>query len=646
MLNQKYTGLSHKNYSLGQKIGQGGEGAVFLVQEHQGQVIKIYSELPDPDKIEKLIFMTSIPKQELLKFAAWPEDVVRDNAGRYCGIIMRKLDAFVPLHKLFSPMDRKQTFADKGYNFLVHVATNLAAAFHKIHEAGIIIGDVNEANILVNQIGMVALIDCDSFQIKNGNRYHFCEVGIPRYTPPELLRRGSFDQVVRTANTDNFSLATLIFQLLFLGRAPFTGINPTGEDLDEETAIKTHEFAYSLKRTNKKLLPAKNSLTLNTMTSGVSALFHASFEQDVQRPSAFLWVQELSELKKSMVQCSKTKIHFYPNVIGECPWCNFRERANILYFLDDAYLKTLPELNDINQFIQGFKIETISINKLRGNFERPDMKASKVPIEYRKLKWIDLGVFTAIILLTLTLCMLFNWGFLLGGLISMWTYHSITPTKRKLQAGITSLENAFEKHKKSFHNLINQHNRPPETDRYQQIYRHLSQQIDQFKRLPEDFETGKRKIEMNYYQKSLDTYLSGFDIRNYAIPSFGSSKKLLVYTNGIRTAADVSKLSNIKIAGIGPKNIQILIDWQRQISAGFTYLPEVNAINRDISQLGNNISAKKQVLEMEIKKEYKTLMLIKGNILATVKNLEPQYEPFARKVYQAKLDLDAFRKLY
>lgn len=616
------------------------------MQEHPAQVIKIYTELPDHAKIDKLIYMTSIAKEELLKFAAWPEDVVRDNAGRYCGIIMRKLNAFVPLHKLFSPMDRKQTFADKGYNFLVHVATNLAAAFHKIHEAGIIIGDVNEANILVNQIGMVALIDCDSFQIKNGNRYHFCEVGIPRYTPPELLSRGSFDQVIRTANTDSFSLATLIFQLLFLGRAPFTGINRTGEDIDEETAIKTHEFAYSLKRTSKKLLPAKNSLTLNTMTTGISALFHAAFEQDMQRPSASQWVQELSGLKKSIVQCSKTKIHFYPNVIGECPWCNFRERANIHYFLDDAYLKTLPELNDINHFINGFKIETISINKLPGNFERPDMKAGKVPIEYRRLKWIDLGIFTAIVLLTLTLCLLFNWGFLLGGFISISTYRSITPTKRKLQAGLTSLENVFEQHKKSFHNLISQHNRPPETDRYNQTSKHLFQKINEFKRLPEDFETGKRKIEMSYYQKSLNTFLSGFDIRDYAIPTFGSAKKLLVYNNGIRTAADVSKLSNIKIAGIGPKNIQILIDWQRQISTGFTYLPEVNAINREITQLGNNISAKKQGLEMEIKKEYKTLMLIKGNILATVKILEPQYEQFARKVYQAKLDLDAFKKLY
>lgn len=646
MSTEQFKGLQQKNYTLGQKIGQGGEGAVYLVHENRDQVIKIYAEMPVPDKVDKLIYMTSIGKDELLKFAAWPTDVVRDKAGRYCGIIMRRLDAFVPLHKLFSPMDRKQTFSDKGYNFLVHVAANLAAAFHKIHEAGIVVGDVNEANILVNQAGMVALIDCDSFQIKNGNRYHFCEVGIPRYTPPELLLKGSFDQVIRTSNTDNFSLATLIFQLLFLGRAPFTGINSTGKDIDEETAIKKHEFAYSLKNANKRLFPAKNSLTLNTMTSGVSALFHAAFEQDIKRPDAAVWVQELNLLKRSIVQCSKTKIHFYPNVIGECPWCIFRDRANILYFLDDSYLKTLPELNDINQFVNGFKIEGIRIVKLTANFERVDMKAGKVSMEFRKLKWIDLGFIIAILLLTLTLCLLFNWGFIIGGVISIWTYRSVTPTKQKLQVGLINLENAFEHHKKSFYNLISQHNRPPETDRYHQISRQLSTKIDQFKRLPEEFDAGKKQIEVRYYQKSLNAYLSRFDIRDHAIPSFGSSKKLLIYSNGIRTAADVTKLSNIRIAGIGPKNIQILIDWQRQISAGFTYLPEVNSINSDISQLATNLSARKQILETEIKREYKTLMLVKGNILATVKNLEPQYEQFARRVNQAKLDLDAFKRLY
>lgn len=237
-----YTGLNGMRYTPGRKLGQGGEGMVYEVREDHGLVIKIYNHVLTQERIEKLAYMASISSPELNKFAAWPLDLVRDSHGKAIGFTMRKLVAYVPLHMLFSPMERKKLFADKGYNYLVHVARNLAMAFYKIHQMGIIVGDVNEANILVNPSGMVAMIDCDSFQVKNGKRYHFCEVGVPRYTPSELLEKGSFNNVVRTVNTDAFSLATLIFQLLFLGRAPFTGINQTKDDLDEEKAIRTKEF--------------------------------------------------------------------------------------------------------------------------------------------------------------------------------------------------------------------------------------------------------------------------------------------------------------------------------------------------------------------------------------------------------------------
>src|ERR1700679_91854 len=180
MTPRAYNGIKNTQYTPGRKIGQGGEGTVFEVQENFSLVVKIYNEALNADKTEKLLYMASIANDDLTKFAAWPLDVVRDHNMKVCGFTMKKLVGFVPMHSLFSPMERKKLFPDRGYNFLVHVARNLATAFHKIHELGIVIGDVNEANILVNTNGLISLIDCDSFQVKNGNRYHFCEVGIPR----------------------------------------------------------------------------------------------------------------------------------------------------------------------------------------------------------------------------------------------------------------------------------------------------------------------------------------------------------------------------------------------------------------------------------------------------------------------------------
>ncbi|WP_316747562.1 protein kinase domain-containing protein [Pedobacter gandavensis] len=645
MIGEIYLGLKQNPYTAGRRIGQGGEGDVFEIKENTSLVIKIYREVLDVEKSDKLIFMSTLVNDELTKFAAWPVDVAKDKLGHICGFVMRKLEAYVPLHNLFSPMDRKKLFPDKGYNFLIHVARNLAIAFHKIHQLGIIVGDVNEANILVNSGGMVSLIDCDSFQIKKENKYYFCEVGIPRYTPPELLVQGSFNSVIRTTNTDGFSLGTLIFQLLFLGRAPFTGINPTNQEIDEETAIKTHEFAYSLKRRNKKLLPAKNSLDLSTMTSGMITLFHATFEGIVERPTAAMWVNELTILGKGIVQCAKTKIHYYLDVIGHCPWCQFRDKSNIIYFLDDSYLRAIPELNNIEQFVNGFKIERIELKKLMETYVTPGMVAKPINRRFYKLKYLNRIVISVIVIITIILCLSINWGILLGGVAAIYLFSSISKTTGKIHLELIQRQNNFNSLKLSFQDLIKQHNNPSDLNKYNQSSSTFSKLIDSFKALPVEFNLSKKKIEEDHYLKKMTFYLQQFDVRSHSIATFAASKKLLIYNNGIRTAADISKLRNTKIVGIGPKNIQILLDWQRQISAGFVYVPDASVLNIEFAAASDVIINKQKKLEIQIKTEHRNLEIYRASILSSTDRLGHQFKELSIKLYQAELDLNAFKIL-
>ncbi|WP_285008833.1 protein kinase domain-containing protein [Pedobacter faecalis] len=644
MTSQIYQGIRGKHYSAGPKIGQGGEGAVFAIQGEDTLVIKIYTEKLDPDKSEKLIYMASMVSDELTKFAAWPLDIVKDRLGQTCGFVMRKLEGYVPLHNLFNPMDRKKLFPDKGYNFLVHVSRNLATAFHRIHHLGIVVGDVNEANILVSAAGMVALIDCDSFQIKNGTKYHYCEVGIPRYTPPELLLKGSFHQVIRTVNTDNFSLATLIFQLLFLGRAPFTGINPGSQEIDEETAIKTHEFAYSLRRQNKKLFPAKHSLELHAMPTGISALFHAAFEHTLDRPTAAAWLNELAGLNKVIVQCANTKIHYYPKGVGYCPWCRFRDKHNIIYFLDDSYLKALPQMNDIDQFVNGFKLDKIELKTLTESYTKPALKAEPIEAKFHTWRVMNVSVISLIVLATMVLCFLFNWLCLFGGYVAILIVNRFSPVKRKLESEFKNRQDKLTNLKQSLSSLVKQHNYPSELTTYNQAARQLQLSIDAFKGLPGEFNKRKKKIEEDHYNAKLHLFLQHFDVTRHPIPSFGTAKKTLIYGNGIRTAADITKLRYTKIAGIGPKNIQILMDWRRHISTGFAYTPDKTIIDQQINSAAQEFTAKKQKLAIDIKNQYKAVAALQSNILSSSNRLETQYNNLIPILYQAQLNFDAFKK--
>ena len=638
-------GLNNTRYETGRELGRGGEGTVYDVAGSGSIVIKKYNEPLSPEKTDKLTHMVRMRGTELETYAAWPTDLVRDNTG-ICGFVMKKLSGYVPLHMIFSPMDRKKLFPDKGYNFLAHVARNLATAFHKLHEAGLVVGDVNEGNILISSSGMVAFIDCDSFQIRDQGSTFYCEVGIPRYTPPELLKLGSFDKVERTANTDSFSLAVLIFQLLFLGRHPFAGRNRTAADIDEETAIRQREFAYSLVNKKKKLSPPVDSFGISNLPDPVVSLFHRAFEQE-ERPSPAEWVVELDNLLRDMVTCDDSKLHSYPSGLKECPWCAFKKQKGILYFLDDSYLHANTVHGDIEHFVNGFRPEKLELKKWSGNFTYRALTA--VPIDqkfhnYRLLRWGFVAGAMAIGILGVSLHIM-N-AFLLPVVFAIASaIYKYSPWTTLLKNELQRRQDAHKTLKQKLDSMIAEHDRPADMMAYMTGVGTLERLVHDFRRLPEQFEYLKKQMEERIYNEQLDRFLAAYLIDDHTIPGFGAAKKLALSQYGIRNAADLSRLGMIKIPGIGPRNQQVLYDWRRQMAAGFAYIPDANTIAAGLQTVNADFAKTKAQLEAAIRKEYRSLSHLKLNITNRGAVLERQINDVSLKTYQAKLDADAFKKI-
>jgi len=643
MTGQTYNGANGNRYTIGREVGRGGEGRVCEVKENVSLVVKLYTEPLTRDKAEKLRYMVAMGDAELLKFAAWPVDIVTDAAQQVCGFVMKKLDGYVPLHMLFTPMDRKNIFPDKGYNFLVHVARNLAIAFHKIHAAGLIIGDINEGNILVNGQGMIVLIDCDSFQVQDGNNYYFCEVGIPRYTPPELLKHSTFSNVVRTKNTDTFSLAILIFQLLFLGRHPFTGRNLTTEDIDEEKAIKTFEFAYSLRRANKKLNPAKNSFELQSLSDSIIELFHNAFENIAERPQPKDWVEELGALSKDLKTCAHSRLHYYPGKLSECPWCAFRNKTGTLYFLDDSYQMDNTILNDIDTFIQGYRVEKIEVKGFPADHAVPGMMAVPIDKRFARLKTFNRSWYGLLLIITIGLFSLTPMAAIIGVMFIV-TFYFRSPTTKQLKVELQIRQNTYNTLKQQFEYFIRQAEYSAEVDAYDEALGRMTTTMEKFMALPATLTARTKEVEEQHYEEHYKRYLHNIDISRYTIPSIGPVKKDAMRNRGIRTAADLYKLPTVKVPGIGPKNIQILLDWQRQVGSGFIYTPDLMTMKRDIAIATYEIAQARRTIEEDIKQEYFKLQLLRSNIHAHEFSQELQYDQLKRNLCQADLDLQAFRK--
>jgi DNA-binding helix-hairpin-helix protein with protein kinase domain len=640
-------GINGESYNIGRELGRGGEGQVFDVLNHTGLVFKRYNEKLQPLQLSKLQQMVAMRSPAIEVYAAWPRDIVLDEHGVPCGFVMKKLTGFVPLHMIFSPMDRKKMFPDKGYNFLAHVARNLATAFHKLHETGLVVGDVNEGNILISGTGLVSFIDCDSFQVKGGDSYFYCEVGVPRYTPPELLKLGSFDNVVRTVNTDSFSLAILIFQLLFLGRHPFAGKNNVKADFDEETAIRQHEFAYSLDRVRKKLTPPKDSFSITNLPDDIVAFFHKAFEQD-ERPVPADWVQALDGLLADMVTCAASRIHSYPSKLIECPWCAFKETRGIMYFLDDSYLKSNALAGDIDQFVNGFKIEHLELKKWQGSQLHPQLAANPIEKTFRKYRrdWIYLYVLYSVCFICIWYIANLNTWLAPLYILGFLAINKFAVPIKRTKAEIVRQRTELGLLQTKLLQLITEHDNPPDLIRYANAVQQLEKMVQDFKQLPDRFKQLKEAMEERLYNEQLGYYLGGFKIADYEIQSIGNVRKEALLNNGIRSASDINLLANntIKVPGIGPKNLQVLLSWQRQMASGFTYIPEATKIAGELLQISGQMDKMKLQLEHNIRREYQSLNYLKSNITNRAMVLERQINDLSIKTYQAELDLNAFKK--
>jgi DNA-binding helix-hairpin-helix protein with protein kinase domain len=440
-------------------------------------------------------------------------------------------------------------------------------------------------------------------------------------------------------------MAVLIFQLLFLGRHPFSGRNKLAADFDEETAIKKREFAYSLQNTKKKLQPPNDSFDIANLSDEVVGLFHRAFEQDA-RPLPQEWVRALDEQLKDMAVCGVSRLHSYPAKLQSCPWCFFQNQRGILYFLDDSYLKTASAFSDIDGFVQGFSVEKLELKKWEPAVNTATVQPSKIDkrfYSYRNYKWaaICLMVSFSIIAFTLRLYPILA----TVSVFMSFIVYIYSPWTLKLNAELKRLKTTRAQLWDRLQALIREYDHPADYGNYVKGLELLQRYVADFKRIPQEFARRRKLAEEHLYQEQLEGYLSAFRIEDHEIPSFGPAKKAQLQAGGIVTAADISKLNTVKVQGIGPKNFQVLQSWRLHVSTGFVYIPDHAKIALRAEGVTGDMTKIKQNLETLIRKEYQSLNYIRLHIANRAVILEQQIRETEMRAVQNETDLEEFRKL-
>lgn len=294
---------------LSNPAGVGGEGAVYIAprpKDGKEIAVKIFSDRKLesdreilPRKIDAMVLMGRTSGKKLVghPMLAWPRLSVYNRDGRWIGYAMRRAKG-KPLSRLAHPMLYRDHFPGMDREKVAKMLVQLLNGVQILHNHQVCIGDVNLNNFLWDGAGDPCFIDVDSFQIEGFP----CPVGRPEMTPPEHLGGGSpihFDKIVRTRESDFFSLGILVFQCLMLGRHPYEHI---GGGSPVENLRKGH-FPYASGGSapgTKGGIPAGpwykiwSHYTHNLKNAFVRA-FKDGAADPSKRPSAEDWVRELKK---------------------------------------------------------------------------------------------------------------------------------------------------------------------------------------------------------------------------------------------------------------------------------------------------------------------------------------------------------------
>jgi serine/threonine protein kinase len=322
---------NNQTVTLTKEIANSGEGKVWETNL-SGYLAKIYHD-PTPARIEKLtVMLVNPPLDPMLSHnhvsIAWVSDLLKDSSGKYLGFLMPAINNSKQLSSICNPKSRKKNAPNFNWYYLHVTALNTAWIIQEIHAKDYVLGDIKLENILVNDRAMTAVIDTDSFQVRDfqSNKVYRCTVGSEGFTPPELLGK-DFNTINQTEIHDRFRLGVLIHYLLF-GYHPFSALGQNwtgvGRDSPEQTELIKQGYWYG--GHNSPIRESENTISLSVVHPELKKLFLQCFNdghtQPHIRPSARDWHNALEVAVNQLTSCSRVDSHYYSRHYSRCYWCD------------------------------------------------------------------------------------------------------------------------------------------------------------------------------------------------------------------------------------------------------------------------------------------------------------------------------------
>jgi DNA-binding helix-hairpin-helix protein with protein kinase domain len=625
---------------LGRRIGIGAEGEVYEIQDRSDLVAKIYHEPPPPEKAEKLVVLSLLGNERLFNLSAWPVSTLRDAPdGEVVGFVMKKISQAEEVHALHSPKSRLQKFPEASWAFLIYVAANVARAVAAVHEHGLVIGDLNPKNLLVTRKATVYLLDVDSFQVTAEGKTYRCEGGFPEYTPPEL-QGVAFRDVDRAQEHDCFGLAVVIFQLLFMGRHPFSGRYLGAGEMPLERAIREYRFAYGADAEGRKMRQPPGTLALHSMPSPLVKLFRRAF-LSTDRPRPREWIEPLDALAKALKKCELHSGHHYYRELRECPWCEIESQARVRLFNfllpGDDSRRGHFRLEEIWKEVLSVEAPGASLIQWNELLESPAPSAVVSAFaRVRDNRFSIALIFTVFAGLAIGLLVSFPLAFflnILAGLIACAI----------ARVGVPLLESVQARHrraKEEAQRLQEQYDLEPGNDQWDARRDELRNQKETYENLAQIRQLKLQHLEAEARKNRLEEFLDQFEINDAEIKGINPTVKTVLLSHGVETAADVSEIKKLKqIPSIGNLRARWLLEWRRGLEQKFVFDPAKGVPHEARVRIERDVDALRFRLESELSEGARHLRRMKREIEINLQRLQPALAQARLELSQAEADL-------
>ena len=332
-------------YDLKEKVGQGGQGAVFETQ-YPSVLVKLTKLLSPEKKKQTEAHLQWLQRQPLEALnIARPLALILEE--QRAGYVMELMDGLVPLKQLLESTQDcgLEGFLETGgLARRIKLLGKLARTLAKLHGMGLAYGDLSPDNIFISKdsnYSEVWLIDCDN--ICYHSRSSEAGVYTPDYGAPEILKGISGIN----SYTDSWSFAVIGYQLLTM-KHPLKGdmVNDGEPELEEQALQGGFSWiGHTEDNSNTSSDGIPDELVIG---NDLSALLNQCFDNGLlnpeMRPTLAAWADAFENSDQVILNCEDCGSSFYFNATQQCSFCDKEQNQNLGSLLNEYIWFTAADL--------------------------------------------------------------------------------------------------------------------------------------------------------------------------------------------------------------------------------------------------------------------------------------------------------------